>query len=72
MLISSGERNHYVAVKSLSRLLASENTNHQGKQYFCMNCLQGFEREISRDEHIWIIVKITNPSKSKCLTKIRR
>ena len=51
MIISSDERNHYVAIKSLSRLLANENTNHKGRQYFCMNCLQGFERQISRDEH---------------------
>ena len=42
---------HYIAIKSLSRLLANKNTNHKGKEYFCMNCLQGFKREISRDEH---------------------
>ena len=51
MLISSDERNNYVAIKSLSRSLANENTKRKVKQHFCMNCLQGFEREISRDEH---------------------
>ena len=51
MLISSDERHHYVAIKSLSRLLANENTKSKVKQHFCMNCLQRFEREISRDEH---------------------
>ena len=42
---------HYVAIKSLSRLLSSENSKHKGKEYFCMNCLQGFQQEISRNEH---------------------
>ena len=44
--------NHYVTVKSLSRLLSSKNSKHKGKEYFCMNCLQGFQQEISRDEHM--------------------
>ena len=42
---------HYVAIKSLSRLLSSKNSKHKGKEYFCTNCLQGFHKEISRDEH---------------------
>ena len=41
-----------MAIKSLSRLLSSENTNHKGKEHFCMNCLQGFKEESSRNEHI--------------------
>ena len=52
MIISKNNRKHYVAIKSLSRLLASENTNHKGKEYICMNCLQGFKEESSRNEHI--------------------
>ena len=44
--------NHYVAIKSLSRLLSSKNSKHKGKEYFCMICLQGFQQEISRDEHM--------------------
>ena len=43
---------HYVAIKSLSRLLSSKNTKHKGKEYFCMNCIQGFQQEISRDKYI--------------------
>ena len=42
---------HYTAIKSLSRLLASKNSKHKGKMYFCMNCLQGFSTELTRDEH---------------------
>ena len=41
-----------MAIKSLSRLLSSQNTKHKGKEYFCMNCLQGFNEENSRDEHL--------------------
>ena len=44
--------NLYVTIKSLSRLLSSKNSEHKGKEYFCMNCLQGFQQEISRDEHM--------------------
>ena len=52
MLITGNNRKHYVAIKSLSRLLSSQNTKHKGKEYFCMNCLQGFNEESSRDEHL--------------------
>ena len=52
MLITDNNHKHYVAIKSLSRLLSSQNTKHKEKQYFCMNCLQGFMEEHSRDELI--------------------
>ena len=52
MLITENNRKHYVAIKSLIRLLSSQNTKHKGKEYFCMNCLQGFKEESSRDEHL--------------------
>ena len=42
---------HYTAIKSLSRLLSSKNSNTKRKQHFCMNCLQGFMQEFSRDQH---------------------
>ena len=41
---------HYNAIKSLSRLLSSKNSNTKHKQHFCMNCLQGFMQESSRDQ----------------------
>ena len=52
MLITGNNRKHYVAIKSFSRLLSSQNTKHKVKEYFCMNCLQGFNEESSRDEHV--------------------
>ena len=52
MLITENNRKHYVAIKSLSRLLSSQNTKRKAKEHFCMNCLQRFKEESSRDEHI--------------------
>ena len=52
MIIDNHASPHYVAIKSLSRFLSGKNSKHKGKEYFCMNCLQGFQQEISRDEHM--------------------
>ena len=52
MLITGRNEKHYVAIKSLSRLLRSSNTKNEKAQYFCINCLQGFNEKKSRDEHL--------------------
>ena len=39
---------HYTAMKSLSRLLSSKNSNTKRKQHFCMNCSQGFTQELKQ------------------------
>ena len=41
-------KKHYIAIKSLSRLLSNQNNKHNGSQYFCTNCLNGFESETIR------------------------
>ena len=51
LMVSEDGINHYTAIKSLNRLLKSSNTKHKCKQHFCMNCLQGFTQESSRDRH---------------------
>ena len=51
LLITDGKHRHYTAIKSLSRLLGSRNSKHAHKQYFCLNCLQSFHSELSRDKH---------------------
>ena len=51
LMVSEDGINHYTAIKSLSRLLKSSNTKHKCKQHFCMNFLQGFMQESSRDQH---------------------
>ena len=50
LMVSEDGINHYTTIKSLSRLLKSSNTKHKCKQHFCMNCLQGFKQESSRDQ----------------------
>ena len=52
MLITENNCKHYVAIKSLSRLLSSQNSKCKAKEHFCMNCLQGFKEESSRDENV--------------------
>ena len=51
LMVSEDGIGQYTAIKSLSRLLSSKNSNTKCKQHFCMNCLQGFTQELSRDQH---------------------
>ena len=52
MLITDNNNKHYVAIKSLRRLLSRQNSKHKESQHFCINCLQGFVEKKSRDEHL--------------------
>ena len=51
LMVSEHGIQHYTAIKSLSRLLSSKNSNTKGKQHFCMNCFQDFTQESTRDQH---------------------
>ena len=51
MLITDYNKQHYVAIKSLRRLLSRQNSKNKESQHFCINCLQGFAEKKSRDEH---------------------
>ena len=51
VMVSKDGIRHYTAIKSLSRLLSSKNSNTKHKQNFCMNCWQGFMQESSRDQN---------------------
>ena len=51
MLITDHNKKHYVAIRSLRRLLSRQNSKHKESQHFCINCLQGFAERKSRDEH---------------------
>ena len=44
MLITGNNRKHYVAIKSLSRLLSSQNTKHKGKEYFAWTAYKGLTK----------------------------
>ncbi|XP_065684453.1 uncharacterized protein LOC136096861 [Hydra vulgaris] len=51
LLISNDETNHYCLIKSISRLLSSQISKHNGKKHFCRNCLQSFSTEESLSKH---------------------
>ena len=48
--ISNGENWHYLAVKSLSRLLRSITSNHDG-DYYCLNCFHSNRTENKLNAH---------------------
>ena len=52
MLITDHNNKHYVVIKSLRRLLSRQNSKHKESQHFCINYLQGFAEQKSRDEHL--------------------
>ena len=51
MIIEDDDKKHYVAIKSLGRLLSKMNSKHNPTQHFCTNCLHGFSDVQSRDDH---------------------
>ena len=50
MLITDHNNKHYIAIKSLKRSM--QNSKCKESQHFCINCLQGFAEQKSRDEHL--------------------
>ena len=51
LMIVDGEKRHYTAIKSISRLLKSLIGSQKGAYHFCMNCLNGFRTLPARDKH---------------------
>ena len=49
-MISNGENWHYLAVKSLSRLLRGITSNHNG-DYYCLNCFHSYSTENKLNAH---------------------
>ena len=50
LMISNGENWHYLAVKSLSRLLRGITSNHDG-DYYCLNCFHSYRTENKLNVH---------------------
>ena len=51
MLIEEGGVKHYCLVKSIERLLSSQVSKGNRKEYFCLNCFNPFPSEKSLNEH---------------------
>ncbi|XP_057294619.1 uncharacterized protein LOC130623147 [Hydractinia symbiolongicarpus] len=72
LLLTDDKKSHYIAIKSLSRLLGSDKSKNHAKMHFCMNCLQAFPTIESRDKHYIYCkdneaVKITMPTEKEKL-----
>ena len=65
VMISNGKNWHYLAVKSLSRLLRSISSNHNS-DYYCLNCFHSYRTENKLNVHKKY-VKITIIVILKCL-----
>ena len=50
LMISNGENWHYLAVKSLPRLLRGITSNHDG-DYYCLNCFHSYRTENKLNVH---------------------
>ena len=50
LMINNGENWHYIAVKSLSRLLRGISSNHDG-DYYCLNCFHSYRTENELNVH---------------------
>ena len=70
LMVSEDGINHYTAIKSLSRLLKTSNTKNKCKQHFCMNCLQGFTQESSRDQH-QVYCEDNESVRVRCLNRVQ-
>ena len=46
------EKTHYVLVKNMSALLASQINNHKGTRNICLNCFSSFSTKDSLNKHI--------------------
>ena len=51
LLIAEEGKKHYAAVKNLSQLLASSNSDGKRRENFSLNCLQGFHSEGFMNKH---------------------
>ena len=51
LLIKDGENSHYCLVKNLSALLTCQINKHKSKLYFCLNCLNGYDKEDKLENH---------------------
>ena len=49
LLVVNGEKRRYTVIKNLSRLFGDSNSKHKCKKHICLNCLQDFHSEESRD-----------------------
>ena len=75
MITDDGENWHYLAVKSLSRLLRGLTSNHDG-DFYCLNCCHSYttKKRLKKHEKIWkdhYFCRVKMPDEDKKNIKIR-
>ena len=74
LLITEGEKKHYVLIKDFNRLMYHQ-TKHNGRKHFCMHCLQCFSSERVLSEHTENCIELNGlqairmPNKDDCILK---
>ena len=68
LMISNEDKQHYVLVKNISRLVGMQTNKHNGKTHICLNCFNTFSIEKSFKQHAEFClsneaVKISMPKK---------
>ena len=51
LLIKNGDNSHYCYVKNISALLTSQINSRKSKFYYCLNCLNGYDKTDKLDKH---------------------
>ena len=72
MLLEKDEITHYCLIKSISRLLSSQVSKHNGEHHFCLRCMNPFCSQKSLEEHLEYCnakecIKINMPEKGTVL-----
>ena len=66
LLITGGDKSHYVYIKDISRLLASQlKTKNNHKKHICLHCLQTFTSEYILNRHKKICLEINGTQATK-------
>lgn len=76
LLLEAADNFHYVLIKDLSRLCASQISNHQHRMIICDKCLQYFYIKTKYDSHLELChalntVKIKFPNKEESILKFK-
>ena len=51
LIITDGEKRHYLPVKNLSALLKGITSNHKGDFYYCSNVFQSYSTKEKTEKH---------------------
>ena len=68
LLITENENKHYVLIKNFNRFMRNQ-TEHNGKKYFCMLCLQSFNSESILNNHKEICIELNGEQAVKMPNK---